>query len=54
MNPRLKDYINYKWLHKELIELMLNATDEDRDVIDKALEIYRELLAKWRKENGCD
>lgn len=51
MNPRLKDFMSVKWLHKELIEKMLNAGDEERATIDKAIEIYIELVAKWREQN---
>ncbi len=52
MNPKLKDYINVKWLHKELVEKMFNAKDEDRPVVDKALELYAEIIEKWRRSNG--
>ena len=52
MNPRIKDYMSIKWLHKELIELMLNADDDERIVIDKAIRIYIQMVDKWRKENG--
>lgn len=51
MNPRLKDFMSVKWLHKELIEKMLDADDEERTTIDKAIEIYIELVAKWREQN---
>lgn len=52
MNLKTFDYLSIKWLHKELIERRLKAEETDWVVIDKAIEIFNEIVAKWRKENG--
>ena len=52
MNPKTHDFIPIKWLHKELVERRLKSEETEWVVTDKAIEIFNEIVAKWRKENG--
>ena len=46
MNLIEKDYINIKWLQKELIEMIYYGEARDNN-----LRVFLKLLEKWRRKN---
>lgn len=46
MNLISKDYIDIKWLQRELIEMIYNGEARDNN-----LQIFLRLIEKWRRKN---
>lgn len=46
MNLITKDYIEIKWLQRQLIEMIYNGEARDQN-----LQIFLRLIEKWRREN---
>lgn len=48
MNETLFDFIKINFIHKELVELLLNCSEEDRPKADYAFDVFLKILDKWR------
>lgn len=46
MNLISKDYIEIKWMQRELIEMIYNGEARDNN-----LQIFLKLIERWRRQN---
>lgn len=48
MNETLYDYIKINFIHKELVEMLMDCSDDERPYMDYAFDVYKKIIGRWR------